>query len=292
MLPKEILKKIRRIEIQTNRLVNDVMSGEYHSVFKGRGMEFSGVREYQSGDDIRTIDWNVTARMGHPFVKKFVEERELTVMFLVDMSKSNAFGTYHELKQEIATEICALLAFSAIKNNDKVGLLIFTDKIEKYVPPVKGRKHVLRVIRELLYMKPEGKNTDMKMALDYLNKITCRKTVAFLISDFLTSGYEKALRIANKRHDLIGISITDPRELSLPDVGLLSLTDSETGEQILVDTNDPDFRNNYGRLAYENKDERAKMFRKINVDSIDICTDKSYVIPLVSFFKARAKRYR
>ncbi len=292
MLPKEIIKKIRRIEIQTNRLVNDLIGGEYHSVFKGRGMEFSEVREYQTGDDIRTIDWNVTARMGHPFVKKFVEERELTVMLLVDMSQSNIFGTCNQLKQEIATEICALIAFSAIKNNDKVGLIIFTDKIEKYVPPVKGSKHVLRLIRELLYTNPEGKQTDMKVALDYLNRVTNRKTVSFLVSDFLNTGYEKALRIANKRHDLIAISITDPRELEFPDVGYVYLTDAETGEQILINTGDPDFRNTFAKMSKKNREDRTWMFKSINIDSVDIKTDKSYVVPLVIFFKARAKRFR
>ncbi|MBI5416557.1 DUF58 domain-containing protein [Candidatus Poribacteria bacterium] len=292
MLPKEIIKKIRRIEIQTNRLVNDILSGEYHSVFKGRGMEFSEVREYQMGDDIRSIDWNVTARMGHPFVKKFVEEREMTVMLLVDMSASNAFGTCNELKQDITTEICALLAFSAIKNNDKVGLIIFTDKIEKFVPPVKGSRHVLRVIRELLYTKPESKSTDVKLALDYLNRVTSRKTVAFLVSDFLSSGYEKALRVVNKRHDLIAISITDPREIELPDVGLISLWDAETEEQILVDTGDPYFRETFANTSKKKSEEKMKMFRSVNIDAIDIQTNKSYIVPLVSFFKARAKRFR
>ena len=292
MLPREIIKKIRRIEIQTNRLVNDVMSGEYHSVFKGQGMEFSEVREYQIGDDIRTIDWNVTARMGHPFVKKFVEERELTVMLLVDMSGSENFGSATQLKQELATEISALLAFSAIKNNDKVGLIIFTDKIEKYVPPVKGRKHVLRVIRELLYIKPQNKTTNISIALDYLNKITYRKTVAFLISDFIDTGYEKSLRIANKKHDLIGIRIIDPREIELPDVGILSITDAETNEQILIDTHDQNFHSMLKEKIDKKNKYKTQMFKSIDVDLIDVYTHESYIIPLVSFFKARAKKLR
>ncbi|MFQ5628135.1 MAG: DUF58 domain-containing protein, partial [bacterium] len=235
MIPKEILKKVKSIEIQTRGMVNDVFSGEYHSVFKGRGMEFAEVREYQFGDDIRTIDWNVSARMGCPYIKVFDEERELTVMLLVDASRSADFGTQKQMKGEIAAEICALLAFSAIKNNDKVGLIIFTDKIEIFVPPRKGKKHVLRVIRELLYHKPVGAQTDLSLALEYLSRLITRRAVVFLISDFQDENYEQSLRIASRKHDLIAITITDPREVVLPDVGFIELEDAETGETILID---------------------------------------------------------
>lgn len=291
MVPKEILKKVKRIEITTRGMVNDVFSGEYHSVFKGRGMEFSEVREYQIGDDIRTIDWNVTARMGHPFVKIFEEERELTVMLLVDVSSSGNFGTHERMKGEIAIEICALLAFSAIKNNDKVGLIIFTDKIEKFIPPKKGKSHVLRVLRELLYHKPEGTQTDIANALEYLNRVTRRRSVVFLVSDFLNTGYEKALQIANRRHDMVAITITDPRELSLPDVGFIELEDAETGEIVVVDTSYPGVRNLYAKQTAQDIWQRNKFFKSIKVDHIDIQTDQPYIEPLIKFFRARAKRF-
>jgi len=292
MIPKEILKKVKRIEITTRGMVNDVFSGEYHSVFKGRGMEFSEVREYQIGDDIRTIDWNVTARMGHPYVKIFEEERELTVMLLVDVSSSGNFGTQDRMKGEIAIEICALLAFSAIKNNDKVGLIIFTDTIEKFIPPKKGKSHVLRVLRELLYHKPQGTQTDISNALEYLNRITRRRSVVFLVSDFINTGYEKALQIANRRHDIVAITITDPRELDMPNVGFIELEDAETGEIILVDTSYAEVRNLYSRRSAEDILARNKLFKSINVDQIDIRTDKPYVEPLIKFFRMRAKRFR
>jgi uncharacterized protein (DUF58 family) len=290
VIPREILKKVKRIEIQTRGLVNDVFSGEYHSVFKGRGMEFAEVREYQRGDDIRTIDWNVTARMGHPFVKIFEEERELTVMLLVDVSSSGEFGTVEQMKGEIAAEICALLAFSAIKNNDKVGLIIFSDHVEKYVAPKKGKSHVLRVIRELLYHKPEGRQTNIQSALEYLSRLTRRRAVVFLVSDFMNSGYEKALQIANKRHDLVAITITDPREESLPNVGFLELEDAETGETLLIDTTDPQVRKQVTDKAYRQKSERERLFRSMNVDAIEINTGESYVEPLIRFFRMRARR--
>ncbi len=292
MIPKEILKKVKRIEITTRGLVNDVFSGEYHSVFKGRGMEFSEVREYQMGDDIRTIDWNVTARMGHPFVKVFEEERELTVMLLVDVSSSGNFGTYEQMKGEIAIEICALLAFSAIKNNDKVGLIIFTDEIEKFIPPKKGKTHVLRVLRELLYHKPKGKKTDIAKALEFLNRITKRRSVDFLVSDFISTDYEKALRIANRRHDIVAITITDPREIDMPDVGFVELEDAETGEIIMVDTSYRDVRDLYSKLSSEQIQSRKKLFQSIDVDHIDIRTDQPYIEPLMRFFRMRAKRFR
>jgi len=292
MIPKEILKKVKRIEITTRGMVNDVFSGEYHSVFKGRGMEFSEVREYQIGDDIRTIDWNVTARMGHPYVKVFEEERELTVMLLVDVSSSGNFGTYERMKGEIAIEICALLAFSAIKNNDKVGLIIFTDGIEKFIPPKKGKSHVLRVLRELLYHKPQGTQTDIANALEYLNRLTKRRSVVFLVSDFINTGYEKALQIANRRHDIVAITVTDPREKELPDVGFIELEDAETGEMILVDTSYSEVRSLYSRQSTDDIQYRNKLFKSINVDHIDIQTDKPYVEPLIRFFRIRAKRFR
>ena len=292
MIPKEILKKVKRIEITTRGLVNDVFSGEYHSVFKGRGMEFSEVREYQVGDDIRTIDWNVTARMGHPFVKIFEEERELTVMLLVDVSSSGNFGTHERMKGEIAIEICALLAFSAIKNNDKVGLIIFTDEIEKFIPPKKGKSHVLRVLRELLYHEPKGHQTDISGALEYLNRITKRRSVVFLVSDFISSGYEKALQIANRRHDIVAITITDPREMEMVDVGFVELEDAETGEVVLVDTSNTEVRNLYARKSSDDVKEREKLFQSINIDHIDIETDKPYIERLIRFFKMRAKRFR
>lgn len=291
MIPKEVLKKVKRIEIQTRGLVNDVFSGEYHSVFKGRGMEFSEVREYQIGDDIRTIDWNVSARMGHPYVKIFEEERELTVMLLVDVSSSSNFGTVERMKGEIAIELCALLAFSAIKNNDKVGLIIFTDRIEKFVPPKKGKTHVLRVLRELLYHKPQGTGTDISLALEYLSRVTTRRAVVFLVSDFMSEEYQRALQVANQRHDLVAITITDPREMTLPDIGFVELEDAETGEIVLLDTSDPNLRESFESETSQNKAQRDKLLRSMNIDTVDIRTDVSYIEPLIRFFHMRAKRF-
>lgn len=292
MIPKEILKKVKRIEITTRGLVNDVFSGEYHSVFKGQGMDFSELREYQVGDDIRSIDWNATARFGHPFVKVFEEERELTVMLLVDVSSSGEFGTFKQMKGEIAAEICALLAFSAIKNNDKVGLIIFSDKVEKYVAPKKGKSHVLRVVRELLYHEPQGTQTNIGEALEFLSRVTRRRAVVFLVSDFMSSGYEKALQIANKRHDIVSITITDPREVDLPNVGFIELEDAETGETFLVDTSSLDVRNAFTANTSDAIQEREKLFRSLNVDYIDIRTNQPYIEPLMRFFRMRAKRFR
>ncbi len=291
MIPKEILKKVKKIELITRHLVNDVFAGEYHSVFKGRGMEFNEVREYQYGDDIRTIDWNVTARQGSPFVKVFSEERELTVMLLVDASSSGEFGTFEQMKGEIATEICALLAFSAIKNNDKVGLIIFTDKVEKYVPPKKGKMHVLRVVRELLYFKPEDNKTNIASALDHLNRVIKRKAIVFLVSDFLGTDYEKPLRVARQRHDLVPITITDPRELALPNIGFLELEDAETGELMLIDTSDPAIREMFASQTNAEKDRRDKLFRSMSIDTIEVMTNRPYAEPIVNFFKKRARRY-
>jgi uncharacterized protein (DUF58 family) len=292
MIPKEILKKVKQIQIRSSRLVNDVLAGEYVSVFKGRGMEFEDVREYQAGDDIRTIDWNVTARLGHPYIKRFKEERELTIMFLVDLSYSGEFGSMKQFKNEIATEICALLALSAVRNNDKVGLILFTDKIEKFVPPKKGKTHVLRVIREVLYYKPENKGTDISIALEYLLKVTKRKTVCFLVSDFITEGFERALRIANRRHDITAVSITDPRELEIPNVGFVELEDAETGGITLIDTSDRKMTKRFNRFNIKNMQDRANLFRGMGVDLIDVRTDSSYVEPIMKFFRTREKRLR
>jgi uncharacterized protein (DUF58 family) len=290
MIPREILKKVKRIEITTRGLVNQVFSGEYHSVFKGRGMEFAEVREYQVGDDIRTIDWNVTARSGSPFVKIFDEERELTVMLLVDVSSSGNFGTSNQMKGEIAAELCAVLAFSAIKNNDKVGLIIFSDKIEKFIPPRKGKPHVLRVIREILFFKPEDSQTDLNIALEYLSRVIKRRSIVFLVSDFLTENYEKSLQVANKKHDIIAINIIDPREVELPNIGFIEMEDAETGETILVDTSNQNIRGSFYSQSKEERDKREKFFKSIGVDNINIKTDHSYVDPITRFFRMRARR--
>ena len=290
MLPSEILKKIRRIEIRTKKLVNDLFSGEYHSTFKGQGMEFEEVRQYEPGDDIRLIDWNVTARTGYPHIKKFREERELSVVLLVDASSSGRFGTRERFKSETAAEIGALLAFSAIKNNDKVGLIIFTDRIEKFVPPRKGRAHVLRLIREILYFEPEGVGTDIGGALEYLNRVIRRKSVVFLISDFLSHDYTKPLQIANRRHDLVAIKVTDPRESSFEDVGLIELEDTETGEVFMIDTGSAEFRREYAARAEEDLNRLKHDFRLINLDFINIETDRSYIVPLINFFRMRERR--
>lgn len=290
MIPREVLKRIRRIEITTSRIVTDVFSGQYHSVFKGRGMEFDEVRPYEPGDEIRSIDWNVTARTGLPYVKKFVEERELTVMLLLDMSASSFFGTAGRLKSELAAELCAVLAFSAIRNNDKVGLIIFTDRIEKFVPPRKGLRHVLRVVREALYFKPQGKNTDINAALLYLSRVTTRRTVAFIISDFFAPDFKKKLAVANKRHDLIAITITDPAEQSLEDVGILMLDDPETGESFMIDTSDKRLRENYAEKNKKRQEEKKYLFRSSGVDLIEVRTDIPYTMSLMKFFRAREKR--
>lgn len=292
MLPKEVLQKIRRIQISTSRMVTDVFSGQYHSVFKGRGMEFDEVREYQPGDDVRSIDWNVTARMGHPFIKKFVEERELTVLLLLDKSASCAFGTVQQLKNQRAAEVCSVLAFSAIRNNDKVGLVLFTDHIEKFIPPRKGTSHVLRVIREALYFTPRGRGTDIGAALEYLNHTARRRSVVFVISDFLSADYKKMLSVANKRHDVVALTITDPLELRLPDVGLVTLDDPETGGSMTVDTSSPAFRRHYEENAALRLKKRSELFRNCAVDSIDISTGTDYARSLFTFFRQRERRMR
>ena len=291
MLPKEMFNNIRRIEIRTRRLVNDLFSGEYHSTFKGQGMEFEEVREYTPGDDIRLIDWNVTARNGAPFVKKFREERELTVTLLVDASSSGRFGTHQKYKEELAAELCALLAFSAIKNNDKVGLIIFTDRIEKHIPPKKGRAHVLRLIREILYFKPEHTRTDIAGALEFFNRVARRKSVVFLISDFLSENYFTPLRIANRKHDIIAVKISDPRELEFGNYGLIELQDAETGEVTVIDTSSREFRESFAVQAEDANAGLKRSFKLIDLDFIQIRTDRSYIVPLIQFFKMREKRH-
>jgi len=290
MIPREILKQVRRIEISTRGLVNEVFSGEYHSVFKGRGMSFAEVREYQYGDDIRSIDWNVTARSGVPFVKVFDEERELTVMLVVDVSASGEFGSRDRMKGEVAVEICALLAFSAIKNNDKVGLVIFSDRIEKFVPPRKGRRHVLRVLRELLFHEPAGRGTDITAALEYVSHVQRKKAVTFLVSDFRDDGFEKALAVAGRRHDLIAVRLSDRREQELPALGYLELEDPETGERVVVNTANPDFRERFAARVGRRRDALDRELRRSRVDVIDIEAGEPYVKPLMRFFQDRARR--
>ena len=290
MIPSELAKKIRYIEIFTSKAVNDILAGEYHSVFKGQGMEFNEVREYQPGDEVRSIDWNVTARMGHPYVKRFVEERELTVMFLVDLSASGAFGSSDKLKNEVAAELCALLAFSAIKNNDKVSLIVFTDEIELFVPPGKGTTHVLRLIRELLNFKPRQARTNIAEAIEYLGKVTRKRSVVFLVSDFLESDFEKPLRVISRKHDVIAVSITDPREVKMPNVGLVELEDAETGELIQIDTGSAAFRRQYEAIGAERTGGLNELFRSMGVDLIEVFTDRDYVRDLVKFFRTRERR--
>ncbi|UCD75935.1 MAG: DUF58 domain-containing protein [Phycisphaerales bacterium] len=290
MIPKDLLKKIRRIEIRTSHLVNDALAGQYHSAFKGRGMEFQEVRQYQVGDDVRTIDWNVSARYGEPFVKLFREERELTVMLLVDMSRSQQFGTNEQLKRELIAELCATLAFSAIKNNDKVGLMCFANEVEKYVPASKGTSHVLRVIRELLAFQPAGTGTSISAALEHFNRVSRRRAVVFLVSDFQDRGYENALRIAKRRNDMILIKVSDRRELALPRAGLVELLDAESGHTMIADTASPRWRSAYARLAEDAAAEQDRLFRSMNVDCVRVQTGESFVEPLVTFFRKRELR--
>ena len=291
MLTRELLKQVRQIEIRTKGLVNQVLSGEYHSVFKGRGMEFSEVREYQFGDDIRNIDWNVTARLGHPFIKIFEEERELTLMLLVDLSGSLMFGTIEKTKQQVAAELSAVLAFSALKNNDKVGLILFTDKIEKFVPPRKGRSHVLRIIREVLSFEPEGKSTNLKGALEYMNSTIKKRSIVFLLSDFMDSGYDKILRIIGKKHDLIGVVLSDKREAEIPAMGLIKLADAETGEERWVDTSSKKIQKRLQVVRRKMIEERKALFISSRLDSIEVRTGEDYVKPLVQFFRLRERRW-
>jgi uncharacterized protein (DUF58 family) len=312
MIPREILKKIRQIELRTNRLVSETLGGQYHSVFKGQGMNFEEVREYQPGDEVRSIDWNVTARMNHPFVKKFVEERELTLMLIVDLSGSGLFGSVEQSKREMAAEVASVLAFSAIRNNDKVGLILFTDEVEKFMPPRKGRRHVLRVIREILFYEPKRRGTNLKTALDFLSRVTTHKAIAVVISDFqeptgggawagpkvagvasgltLSQPSYAALRQANRRHDLVAVQVTDRFELELPQLGRLVLKDAETGEVLEINTGDARKLESFARKQAEAQKELARLFRAARIDSIQLRTDQPYSIPLARFFETREKR--
>ncbi|MEC7641792.1 MAG: DUF58 domain-containing protein [Nitrospinota bacterium] len=286
------MKKIQAIQVKTSYLVNSVIAGEYESAFKGRGMEFSEVREYTPGDDVRLIDWNVTARAGHPFVKEFREERELTVILMVDVSSSGEFGSSDRLKNEASAEIASILAFSAIRNNDKIGLIVFSDIIEHYIPPKKGKAHIWNIIRTILNFTPEGRKTDLGLPLQYLLNIQKRKTVAFLISDFQAGGYEKVLKFAKQKHDIIAIAITDPREHALPaNIGRVHLEDTETGESIFVDTSDPKVLERFHSIRNEEKVSRDKLFRSAGLDIVEVSTDQSLIDPIIRFFKMREKKH-
>ena len=288
-LPAELFEQIKQIQIRTQRLVTDALAGEYESAFKGRGMEFEQVREYAPGDDIRHIDWNVTARMSHPYVKEHREERELTVMLLVDHSSSGDFGTSRKTKNEVAAEVAAILAYTAIRNHDRVGLILFSDEVELFIPPKKGRSHVWRVIREILSFRATRRHTDIDGALEFLGRVTPRRVVAFLISDFLDQGFETRLRVAARRHDLTAITVTDPRESELPDVGLLELEDAESGELVLIDTRRPRMRDTLRAWATERKQRRRELFRGAGVGEIELASDQPYVEPIVRFFRSRER---
>ncbi|MFH1824651.1 MAG: DUF58 domain-containing protein [Candidatus Firestonebacteria bacterium] len=292
MIPSEVLKQVRRIEIKTGRLVTETFAGQYESIFKGRGIEFAEVREYIPGDDIRTIDWNVTARLGKPFVKKFTEERELVIVFLVDMSASNYFGTSDKFKNEIGAELVSLLSLAAMKNNDKVGMIGFTDVIEKFITPKKGLKHISRIIREMIYYKPQHKSTNIKNVLEYLNEVIKRKAVVFLMSDFLDKGFEKALKITAKKHDLIVLRIFDEKEEELPKLRFMDIEDNETGESLTIDTADENFLKKYRNLRQQETESLKKLFKKSKIDNIDIKINKPYIKPLINFFKMRELRLK
>jgi len=286
----ELFREIRKIEIVTRNLVNDQLAGQYQSVFKGRGMAFDEVRQYQHGDDVRLIDWNVSARMNEPYIKMFVEEREMTVMLLVDVSASESFGTTHQTKARLAAKLAATLAFSAIKNNDRVGLIMFTDRVELFVPPKKGKKHVLRVVSEILRFKPEGRGTDLRVGLDYLGRVAKRRSAAFLISDFIADDWEQSLRMAQSKHDLVPICVTDPREEDLADLGLVYLEDPETGEVAPVDTSSRSVREAYAEEYQARKSAREHLFRKHRIDYITMSTGDEDMSALVNFFRIRARR--
>ena len=299
-ITKEILKKVRQVEVRTSRLVNDSLAGNYHSVFKGRGMNFDEVREYVPGDDIRAIDWNVTARTGIPHIKKFTEERELTIMLIIDISSSGEFGSGATSKREMMAELGSILAFSARRNNDKVGLILFTDFVELYIPPKKGRSHILRVIREILFFQPQGTKTDLLLPLDFVNRVAKRRCVTFLLSDFCLPGafeetlsrLQPKLQITNRRHDLISMIVSDPREHQLPDVGWLTLEDAESGAQVEVNTSDPAIRRGYAELAASQQKRLRRAIRSAGLDLLDLSTDQPYLPPLLNFFKARQRRQR
>jgi uncharacterized protein (DUF58 family) len=285
-----VLRRVQRLEIQTRKLVDESLAGSYHSVFRGRGMEFAEVREYEPGDDVRSIDWNVSARMGHPFVKKFTEERELTVLLVVDVSASERFGTAVTRKLELAAEVSALLAFSAIRNNDRVGLLLFTDRVETFVPPRKGREHGLRVLRELLAFDPVGHGTDISNALEVLRRVVTKRSVLFLVSDFQDEGYERTLRVVSRKHDVVAISVSDPREAALPDVGLVAVEDPETGERSVLDAGSAAVRRRYAAAAATERTRTRDTIRKIGLDFLELTTGEPYEQSLVRFFRERARR--
>ena len=295
---KEILKKVRQIEIRTNRLVNDALAGQYHSAFKGSGMNFDSVREYVRGDELKRIDWNVTARAGTPFVKQFTEERELTIMLLVDVSGSCEFGSAKQSKRELVAELASVLAFSATKNNDKVGLILFTDEVELYIPPRKGRSHVLRVIREILFFEPKRRGTNIENAMDFVSRVLSRKAVTFIVSDFCFEGdqeqviesFRKKLQITNKRHDAIAVAVNDPRELELPDIGYIAIEDAETGEQVELNTSSASVRERYTKIASENRETLSRAVKSAGVDMLEISTEEPYMIALKQFFSARKGR--
>jgi uncharacterized protein (DUF58 family) len=289
-VPREVLRQVKLIELRTRGLVDTLFSGEYQSAFKGMGMEFAEVRAYAPGDEYRSIDWNVSARMGHPYVKKYTEERELTVLFAVDLSGSEQFGTRGRFKAELAAEVAAVLAMAAVRNNDRVGLLIFTDRIESFVPPKKGQRHALRLIRDLLAFRPAGRGTDLSIALDYLGRILRHRAIVFLISDFLDSDFETSLKIVSRRHDVVAVTVADPRERSVPDVGYLELVDAESGQRVVLDSGDRFVREQFEHLAREEEARLRKLLRRLSVDQVEIQTDRSYVRPLIDFFHARERK--
>ncbi|MBC8510028.1 MAG: DUF58 domain-containing protein [Cryomorphaceae bacterium] len=290
MSTSALLKKVRKIEIKTKGLSNHIFAGEYHTAFKGKGMAFSEVREYQPGDDIRSIDWNVTARYNSPFVKVFEEEREMTVMLLIDMSASGNFGTQEQFKRELATELAAILAFSAINNNDKVGVIFFTDKVEQFIPPKKGKSHILRIIREVLAFEPTGKGTDIAGALEYFSAVIKKRSICFILSDFMSKEFDRPLKIASKKHDLVALRIHDKREDTLPNVGLVPMQDAETEKMLFVDTSSKKVRDNFAKNRAQATEKLRKLFPASGVDLIDITTGTDYVKPLINFFKTRGKR--
>ncbi len=284
---KELLKKVRKLEIKSRGLSSQLFSGQYHSAFKGRGMSFSEVREYQPGDDVRTIDWNVSARLNHTYVKVYEEERELTIMLVVDVSGSNDFGTQVQMKRDLVTELCAVLSFSAMQNNDKIGVIFFSDQIEKYIPPKKGKSHVLRIIRELIDFQPQHHKTDLSQALKFLTNVLRKRCTAFILSDFIATDYENALKLANKKHDVVALRVIDPREQSIPDVGLMKLKDAETGETIWVDTSDRNVRKAFEIHSKKMDDQSKLIFSRAGVDAAQLHTDRSYIQPLSNLFKRR-----
>jgi uncharacterized protein (DUF58 family) len=292
MLPREVLRQIRRLQLKARRAVEDLLGGEYHSVFKGAGVAFEEVREYQPGDDVRSIDWNVTARMGHPFIKRFIEERELTVLLAVDCSGSNQFGTRAQQKREVAAELAAVLAFSAVSNNDRVGLVQFTDRVERFVPPRKGLRHVLRIIRDVLFYQPRRPGTSLREGLDYLNRVLHRRTIVFLFSDFIDEGYDLSFKRTGRRHDLIAVRLTDPREEELPSVGLLEVEDAETGRRLLLDTGSRKVREAYRDAGVRRREAVRQLARQAHTDLIEVSTDGGHLDALIRFFRLRERRQR